>query len=276
MAMNRVGKGWFGGVVVLAVVLLLLLLGSCGDDCEEVASMPGATVTVTAAPSPVGSQLGKSVDSALERARQTGLTVVVHDASDRHETPGGDWTVCFEEATLSKVDFAAVPDGAPCPKEDGQRIPWPKMPNVKGITYAKAVEKLVDAVDEVAIEGAYEDEPAYDTNNEVGDYANWKVCFQSVKPGTALEHEPDVTLHAVENAEACPSSKGLYKDPTNDPEYVDPDYADPGDGWAEDDSSSDDSSSGDSGSNEEDYYPGEKGGCPPGGCYNPCPPGGCR
>ncbi|GGX16488.1 hypothetical protein [Streptomyces chartreusis] len=271
LAINKGEKGFFSGIAVLTVVLLLLLLRSCDDDCEEVASTPKATVTVTATPSPAGSQVGKSVDSASERARQTGLSVVVHDASDRYETPGGDWTVCFEEATLSKVDFAAVPDGAPCPKKDGQRIPWPKMPNVKGTTYAKAVEKLGDAVGDVAIEAAYEDEAAYDTNNEAGDYANWKVCFQSVKAGTALEHEPDVTLHAVEDAEACPSSTGLYKDPTNDPEYVDPDYVDPGDGWSEDEGSS-----GDSGSNEEDYYPGEKGGCPPGGCYNPCPPGGCR
>lgn len=271
MAMNRGEKGWFSGIAVLAVVLLLLLLGSCGDDCDDVASIPKATVTVTTTPSPAGSQVGKSVESALKRVEQTGLSVVVHDASDGDENPGRDWTVCFEKATLSKVDFAAVPDGAPCPQKDGQRIPWPRMPNVKGATYAEAVEKLGGAVGEVAIEAAYEDEVAHDTNNEVGGYANWKVCFQSVKAGAPLEYAPDVTLHAVEDSEACPSSKGLYKDPTNDPDYVDPDYADPDDGWSEDDDSSDGSSSG-----EEDYYPGEKGGCPPGGCYNPCPPGGCR
>lgn len=264
--MNRSEKVWFSGITVLAGVLLLLLLRSCGDDCDDVASTRKTTVTVTATPSPAGSQVGKSVDRALERVERTGLRAVVHDASDRNETPGGDWTVCFEKATLSKVDFAAVPDGAPCPKKDGQRIPWPKMPNVKGTTYAEAVEKLRDAVGEVAIEAAYEDEAAYDTNNEAGDYANWKVCFQSVKAGTPLEHEPDVTLHAVGNGQACPSSKGLYQDPTNDPDYVDP----------ADEHSEDDGSSGDSGSSEEDYYPGEKGGCPPGGCYNPCPPGGCR
>ncbi|MFF7735184.1 PASTA domain-containing protein [Streptomyces sp. NPDC007984] len=274
--MTRGEKGWFGGVSALAVVLLLLLLSSCGDDCEDVAAAPGATVTVTATPGPAGSQVGKSVDSASERARQSGLSVAVHDASNHDEAPGGDWTVCFEKATLSKVDFAAVPDGAPCPKKDGRRIPWPKMPNVKGATYAKAVEKLRDAVGDVDIEAAYEDEAAYDTNNDNGDYANWKVCFQSVKAGTALPYEPDVTLHAVEKGEACPSSKGLYKDPTNDPDYVNPDdaapdYADPDAG-----SSADGGSSGGSGDSEEDYYPGDKGGCPPGGCYNPCPPGGCR
>ncbi|MDX3522407.1 PASTA domain-containing protein [Streptomyces scabiei] len=273
MAMTRGEKGWFSGISALAVVLLLLLLSSCGDDCEDVAAAPGATVTVTATATlgPAGSQVGKSVDKALKRARQSGLSVAVHDASNQDEAPGGDWTVCFEKATLSKVDFAAVPDGAPCPKKDGRRLPWPKMPNVKGITYAKAVEKLRDAIGDVDIEAAYKDEVAYDTDNEDGDYANWKVCFQSVKAGTALPYEPDVTLHAVEKGEACPSSKGLYKDPTNDPDYVDPDYVDPDDGW-----SGDDSSSGGSGSSEEDYYPGDKGGCPPGGCYNPCPPGGCR
>ncbi|WP_052771506.1 PASTA domain-containing protein [Streptomyces scabiei] len=253
------------------MVLLLLLLSSCGDDCEDVAAAPGATVTVTATATlgPAGTQVGKSVDRASKRAKQSGLSVAVHDASNRDEAPDGDWTVCFEKATLSKVDFAAVPDGAPCPKKDGRRLPWPKMPNVKGITYAKAVEKLRDAVGDVDIEAAYKDEVADDTDNEDGDYANWKVCFQSVKAGTVLPYEPDVTLHAVEKGEACPSSKGLYKDPTNDPDYVDPD-----DGWSGDDSSS--GGSGGSGSSEEDYYPGDKGGCPPGGCYNPCPPGGCR
>ncbi|MFI2632103.1 hypothetical protein ACH5A2_17105 [Streptomyces collinus] len=269
--MNRGEKGLFSGIAVLAVVLLLLLLRSCGDDCDDAASTPNATLTITATPSPAGSQVGKRVESALERVRQTGLSVVVHDASDRDEKPGGDWTVCFEKATLSKVDFAAVPDGAPCPKKDGQRLPWPKMPNVKGATYADAVEKLGDAVGAVTIEAAYEDEAAYDTDNEVGDYANWKVCFQSVKAGTRLAHEPDVVLHAVEKDDACPSSKGLYKNPKYDPDYLDREYADPDDG-----SSADDGSSGDSGSSEEDYYPGDKGGCPPGGCYNPCPPGGCR
>ncbi len=267
LAMTKGEKGWFGGVIALAVVLFLLLLSSCGDDCDDAASAPDATVTVTAAPSPAGSQVGKSIDSAVEQARQAGLSVGIHDASDRDEAPRGDWTVCFEKATLSDVVFAAVPDEAPCPKKDGQRIPWPRMPNVEGTTYAKAVEELGDAVGEVAVEAAYEDEAADDTNNKNGDYANWKVCFQSVKAGTALPYEPDVTLHAVKNGEVCPSAKGLYKDPTNDPDYVDPDYVAPDDGSSEDDGS---------GSGEEDYTPGDKGGCPPGGCYNPCPPGGCR
>jgi hypothetical protein len=146
------------------------------------------------------------------------------------------------------------------------------MPNVKGAMYAEAVEQLGEGVGEVAIEAAYADEAASDTNNEDGDYAHWKVCFQSVKAGTALQYEPDVTLHAVENGDACPSARGLYKDPTNDPGYADPELVDPDDGSSEDDGSS--GSGSDSG--EEDYYPGDKGGCPPGGCYNPCPPGGCR
>ncbi|MFI1210047.1 hypothetical protein ACH4UV_20830 [Streptomyces sp. NPDC020802] len=269
--MTRGEKGWFGGVAGLAVVLLLLLLASCGDDCEDVSTAPNATVTVTAAPSPAGSQIGESVDSAVEQARRAGLSVGIHDASDQDEAPRGDWTVCFEKATLSDVVFAAVPDGSPCPKKDGQRVPWPRMPNVKGTPYSEAVVELEDAVGEVALKAAYEDEAAHDTNNETGDYANWKVCFQSVKAGTALEHEPDVTLHAVENGEACPSSKGLYKDPVNDPAYVEPDVGSP-----ENDDSDGGSGGSSGGSDEEDYSPGDQGGCPPGGCYNPCPPGGCR
>ncbi|MFF3373369.1 hypothetical protein ACFYXF_10505 [Streptomyces sp. NPDC002680] len=122
--------------------------------------------------------------------KQTGLSVVVHDASDQDETPGADWTVCFEKATLTKVDFAAVPHGAPCPKKDGQRIPWPKMPKVIGVTYAEAVERLEGDAGRVAIEAAYADEAAYDADNETGSYANWKVCFQSVKAGASLEDKP--------------------------------------------------------------------------------------
>ncbi|WP_405536409.1 hypothetical protein OG787_24640 [Streptomyces sp. NBC_00075] len=273
--MNKREKVCFSAVAVLAaVLLLLLLLGSC-DDCDDgtptTAPKVTVTATVTATPSPAGSQIGKSVDGALERMKQTGLSVVVHDASDQDETPGADWTVCFEKATLTKVDFAAVPHGAPCPKKDGQRVPWPKMPKVIGVTYAEAVERLEGDAGRVEIEAAYADEAAYDADNESGSYANWKVCFQSVKAGASLEDKPHVTLHAVENGDGCPSSKGLYKEPTNDPLYVAPDVA-PDAGLSEDDNSS----SGGSDSGEDDYYPGDQGGCPPGGCYNPCPPGGCR
>jgi hypothetical protein len=277
LATNAREKGWFGCLSVLAVVLLLLLR-SCGDDCSDKESAPKVTVTttVTATPSPAGSQIGETVDTALERVQRTGLSTAVHDASDQDETPGGNWTVCFEKSTLSKVDFAAVPHGAPCPKKDGKRIPWPKMPNVKGTTYTQAIEKLGDRAGDVVIEAVYEDEKAHDTDNESGDYASWKVCFQSIKAGKSLEAEPEIVLHAVENGDACPSAKGLYKDPTNDPDYVAP-VPDPGPKADSDiGSSEDDDSSGGSGSSEEDYYPGDKGGCPPGGCYNPCPPGGCR
>jgi hypothetical protein len=275
--MSRGEKSWFSSLAVLAVVLLLLLLNSCGDDCsdKEPTTKVTVTATVTATPSPAGSQIGETLATAREQVQRTGLSIAVHDASDQDETPASSWTVCFEKATLSKVDFAAVPQGAPCPKKDGGRIPWPKMLNVEGTTYARAVEKLGDRAGDVAIVAAYEDELAYDANNRSGDYANWKVCFQSIKAGKPLEAEPGIILHAVENGDACPSAKGLYKDPTNDPDYVAPDpgpEADPDVGSSEDD----DSSSGGSGSSEEDYYPGDKGGCPPGGCYNPCPPGGCR
>ncbi|MFF0204445.1 hypothetical protein [Streptomyces sp. NPDC005017] len=282
LATSKGKKTWFG-LAALAVVLLLLLLGSCDDDCEdEEGTTPGAamprvtvTATATAAPRPVGSQVGEAVDDVLERVAQTGLSVGVHDASDQDEKPSDDWTVCFEKATLSKVEFAAVPPKAPCPSADGRRIPWPKMPDVKGIAYGKAVQMLADGAGGVVLETAYQDEVAYDQDNESGDYADWRVCFQSIAAGRSLTYEPEVILHAVQEGEACPSVKGLYKDPTNDPAYVEPvpgsDY-DPDAGSSGDGGSSD----GGSGSDNDDYSPGEKGGCPPGGCYNPCPPGGCR
>ncbi|MFC8239417.1 hypothetical protein [Streptomyces chartreusis] len=277
LAMSGGKKRWFG-LSVLAVVLLLLLLRSCGEDCEdkEVAT-PRATVTttVTATPGPIGSQIGEPVDAVLTRVKQTGLSVGVHDASEQDETPGGDWTVCFEKVTLSEVEFAAVPHGAPCPSKDGKRIPWPKMPDVKGTTYGKAVQMLADDAGHVELETAYQDEDAYDQDNESGDYADWKICFQNIKAGRALTYEPEIILHGVQKGETCPSAKGLYKDPTNDPDYVEPA---PDSDYDYDSGSSDDdwSSTGGSGSAENDYYPGDKGGCPPGGCYNPCPPGGCR
>ncbi|MDX3578383.1 PASTA domain-containing protein [Streptomyces sp. FL07-04A] len=253
------------------MLLLLLLLRSCGDDCDGKVSASQVTVTVTATPDPAGSQIGKDVATAQRRAQQTGLNVATHDASDQDETPSGDWTVCFERATLSKVDFAAVPHGAPCPKRDGLSIPWLKMPNLKGTTYGKAVAKLRSGGSDVFLGPAYADEYAGDMNNEAGQYAKWKVCFQSIRAGQPLKDKPQITLQAVKAGDACPSAKGTYKDPTNDPSYVPPDYSD-----SDDRSSADDGSSGGSDSSEEDYYPGDKGGCPPGGCYNPCPPGGCR
>ncbi|WP_405890036.1 hypothetical protein OG427_12380 [Streptomyces sp. NBC_00133] len=167
--------------------MLLFLLGSCRSDCGEASkgTAPNPTVTATvtatatATPTPAGSQVGALVSTARDQVQQTGLDVAVHDASDKDETPGGDWTVCFEKATLSKVDFAAVPNEAPCPKKDGQPIPWPKMPNITGITYAEAVERLDDDAGNVVIEAAYVDESAQDTNNASQQYANWKVCFQA-------------------------------------------------------------------------------------------------
>ncbi|MET9845306.1 PASTA domain-containing protein [Streptomyces ossamyceticus] len=275
LAMSTGKKRWLG-MSVLAVVLLLLLLRSCGEDCEERAvATPRATVTatVTATPSPIGSQVGEPVGTALKQVKQTGLGVGVHDASEKHRTPGGDWTVCFEKVTLSKVEFAAVPPGAPCPSKDGKHIPWPKMPDVKGITYGKAVRILAEDAGRVVLKAAYQDEDASDQDNGSGEYADWKICFQNVKAGRAFTYEPEIILHAVQKGEACPAVKGLYKDPTNDPDYIepapDPDY---GSGSSDDDWST----TGGSGGDDNDYYPGDKGGCPPGGCYNPCPPGGCR
>lgn len=273
MAISKRGKIGWGSIAILAGVLLFLL-GSCNSDCDDQSKEPAsaphatATATVTATPSPPGSQIGALVDTARSLVQQTGLLVAFHDASDNNAAPSGDWTICFEKATLSKVDFAAVPNGAPCPKKDGRPIPWPKMPNITGTTYAEAVDRLNDVAGDVDIAAAYLDESASDTDNLSGGYAKWKVCFQSVKAGTALVGAPEVTLHAVGEGAGCPSSTGTYKDPTNDPAYVAPDVGQP-----EDDDNS--SSTGGSGSSD-DYDPGDKGGCPPGGCYNPCPPGGCH
>ncbi|NEC31446.1 hypothetical protein G3I20_33805 [Streptomyces sp. SID8111] len=277
--MRRGGK-WLGGLAILAVVLVLLLLSRSCDDCGDTAApTPEATVTstVTATPTPVGSQVGVSLDLALTRVKQTGWRTGAHDASEQDDKPDGDWTVCFEEVTLSEVEFAAVSPGAPCPKKDGKPIPWPRMPDVRGLTYDDAVTTLGTDAGSVFLEAAYQDEDADDENNLSGDYTDWTVCFQSVESGRKLKHAPQVTLHAVAAGESCPRAKGLYKDPTNDPDYVAPDPdpvdapdPDPGAG------SSDEGSGDGGGSDREDYYPGDKGGCPPGGCYNPCPPGGCR
>jgi PASTA domain. len=140
------------------------------------------------------------------------------------------------------------------------------MPNLRGTTYAEAVEKLNDNAGHVSIKAAYGDEYANDTNNDYGFYGNWKVCFQSIEAGKALRDTSAITLYAVEEGDICPSSEGMLKNPMNDPYYVAPDTGSYRD---------DESGSWGSGS-DEDYNPGDEGGCPPGGCYNPCPPGGCQ
>ncbi|MEU6709003.1 PASTA domain-containing protein [Streptomyces wuyuanensis] len=160
-----------------------------------------------------------------------------------------------------------------------------KMPELRGTTYAEAVEKLRDGAGDVLSEAAYGDESAYDSNNSSGDYAGWTVCFQSVEAGEALSEEPGVTLHVVEPGDTCPLWAGQHRvsaaSPSPDdpgtgssgeegPEYVAPD---PVPGASEDEEESDSEVGG---GEDEDYYPGDRGGCPPGGCYNPCPPGGCR
>lgn len=253
--------------LILGVAVVFFLVHSCTKKCGTGGQVPtSAPVTITAQPSAPGSQIGHTVASARQQVARTGLRVDVHDASGENYTPEDDWRVCFEKVTLSKVAFAAVPDGAPCPSKDGRPLPWPKMPDVRSLTYADAVQQLKGKVAGVRLEAAYADDEASDIDNDSGVYAQWWVCFQSTQPGDRPGGLGVVVLSGVDEDDSCPSSKGTYKNPLNDPDYTDPGLG----------SSSDEDDDSSSGGYEGDYDPSEKGGCPPGGCYNPCPPGGCR
>ncbi|MFJ9849429.1 hypothetical protein [Streptomyces sp. NPDC101150] len=238
------------------------------EDCPKpktkTRTVPGPTVTVTPTPEKMTTVIGKTVQEAEQRADRAGYTVRAHDASDKDGDVGDFWTICFEKVTgFDKVAVGAVPNGAPCPHKDGQPIPWPKVPSVVGSTYKDAIKALKGAtVESVDADEAYEDDDVVDLGD--GEYNGWMVCFQDEKPGRLIKTQDlDVVLSLAKGS--CPSHKGTYRDPKNDPDYVPPGYGDD-DG---DDGYGGGTTGGDS------YNPG---GCPPGGCDNSrhCPPGGCK
>ncbi len=166
-----------------------------GDDRP-----PRATVTVSAAPEPAGPPVlvGKGLKEAKAVASAAGFDVVSHDASDQdaRQWDADEWTVCFQTSAGQRdggrpaLDLGVVRVGAPCPAVDGEKPPWPKMPAVTGMPFARAGETLGPiGFRKVEPESAYSDVAL------PGVADPWKVCFQDPEPGKEIENPQYATVY---------------------------------------------------------------------------------
>ncbi|MFB6632338.1 PASTA domain-containing protein [Streptomyces sp. NPDC056362] len=192
---------------VLAVVwtLLLVLRGGSSEakptvpeDARAPRSAPA--VTPSASPSPTGPPVlvGKSLTEAKGVASAAGFDVVSHDASDQDaaQWDASSWKVCFQTSAGQRnggrpsLDLGVVRAEAPCPVADGEKIPWPRMPAVTGMTFARAGEALKPVgFRKVEPESAYSDV-------ELPGVADpWKVCFQDPEPGQEIENPQYGTVY---------------------------------------------------------------------------------
>ncbi|MEU1228385.1 excalibur calcium-binding domain-containing protein [Streptomyces sp. NPDC005828] len=184
---------------------------------------PAASVSAPVAPSPTGppALVGKGLKEAREVASAAGYSVVSHDASeqDARQWDAGEWAVCFQTSAGQRdggrpvLDLGVVRDGAPCPVADGEKIPWPAMPAVTGVTLARAGELLKPVgVKKVDVESAYSDVAL------PGVADPWKVCFQDPAPGREIENPQYATVYlkVAPPGAACPERPyaPLHPEPT--------------------------------------------------------------
>ncbi|MEH0422821.1 phage holin family protein [Streptomyces sp. B21-083] len=184
---------------------------------------------------------GLRLDEATKRAQTDGFAVGDHDASDQGDGiwMRSNWTVCFQQADASPgstrtIDFGAVHTGAPCPARDGGPIPWPRMPEVIGATWAAAQKKL--AALDVPSNRMYADTIyGNDALPEEGEYDEWKVCAHDPGRGERIPDGTSVRLWLSAPENDCPAPAGEDngsaqlpdRDDDGDPDYHDPF---PGDG----------------------------------------------
>ncbi|GGV07060.1 hypothetical protein GCM10010275_53960 [Streptomyces litmocidini] len=182
-------------MVLVAVGGVTRLFGGGPPEKEAVrgdARPPGVAGTVSAVPTPTGppALVGKGLREAQGAASAAGYSVVSHDASDQdaRQWDADEWTVCFQTSAGRRdggrpvLDLGVVRVGAPCPAVDGEKPPWPRMPAVTGMTFARAGEALAPVgFRKVEPESAYSDVAL------PGVADPWKVCFQDPEPGETVE-----------------------------------------------------------------------------------------
>lgn len=202
---------------VLSLLWFVLVLAADPEEQDPVGGeRPAASKPTSASPSPSSSPsetdlpdyTGRTLRVAKSAAYEDGYNAVSHDASDGDAGQWDDdnWTVCFQVVTgASKtIDFGVVRTGQPCPKRDGDPIPWPKMPDVVGLAFDKAAAKVEGiGVEDVTAESAYTDvTPPTDPDD-------WKVCFQDPEAGEQVEYPKNATatLKVTKPGTACPSEE---------------------------------------------------------------------
>ncbi|WEV24855.1 hypothetical protein OYE22_06315 [Streptomyces sp. 71268] len=174
-------------------------------------AVAGCVSDSASAPPEFTSQRGQALGKAQERARQAGLTFSSHDAGEGDRAPRADWSVCFQSQRERSVEFAVVGKAETCPSEDGQPIPWLRMPDVSERPVSSARAELTDIAETlmkgVRLVGA---RPGVNPYARPGDGASdsWTVCAQRPAPETALDErwqaEEDIELLVVPPDARCP------------------------------------------------------------------------
>ncbi|MFE9847031.1 hypothetical protein [Streptomyces goshikiensis] len=251
------GNPWPRGGKIAATVAAMALLGAVLPDHprSETAAhpskdpKPAKTFPVFVPPTPalpsepterIRDFLGERLDTAFGRSRKSGFSVTYHDASSqgRAVTARSLWTVCFQRpepgsaVVKDAVEFGVVRSGEPCPEQDGEAVPWPKMPDVSWKVWPKArAEVVAVAVPERRVRAA----AAY--RNDVlpteGQYDDWRVCRQDPAKDAEVHKDAWVTLSLSSPENGCPDSdRGTAvdlpdRDGDGDPDYRDPHPGDP-------------------------------------------------
>lgn len=211
-------------IVVSALWFFIVLAGGGSDEPKATTagtqrtSPPAAPAPTTETPNPP-QYTGKTLRAAKTAAAADGYDATSHDASDGDAGQWDDdnWTVCFQAIDGRAIDFGVVRTGEPCPKKDGQPIPWPRMPKVIDAAFENASKKITGiGVKEIEADSAYTDVKVPD------DHDRWKVCFQHPEAGERVDYPQNQTarLSLVKPSTSCPSEEWteLHPDPTPDPD----------------------------------------------------------
>ncbi|MEV4442776.1 PASTA domain-containing protein, partial [Streptomyces sp. NPDC049577] len=211
---------------------------AAGPAAGSTASAGAAAATSRPGPTtpPAPDYRGRRLDVAYAKATRAGYSVTQHDASkDRKAvTARSLWTVCFQQASSGTgarpaLDFGVVHTGDPCPKKDGDPIPWPVMPELVWKTWPTARAQVVA----LGIpEGHVQARAAYrnDTLPDEGAYDDWRVCAHDPAEGRQVPRDTRVTLYLSSRDNGCPDparATGAAVDLPDRDDDGDPDYRDP-------------------------------------------------
>ncbi|GAA1913025.1 hypothetical protein GCM10009716_23380 [Streptomyces sodiiphilus] len=198
------------------LAVLGLLLTGCGaaDTRTEPAA---ATDSVRPAPEETAhNYVGMTYDEAGGAARRDGFLPVPVNVSGEAQARSwmeSAWQVCFQEETagtgenfMPVMEFGLAPEGSPCPEEAAPGITWPVFPDVTGVPYSEASERIGElGIEDISALSAHSDveNPA--------DPGAWQVCFQS--PATGARQAPyserlRVRLYVAKPGTLCPQRNG--------------------------------------------------------------------
>ncbi|MFG2229486.1 hypothetical protein ACGFNX_05620 [Streptomyces sp. NPDC048723] len=222
---------WSKGKKLIATVLagLWFLSAFLGDPPKKtetdakpkVATGKSTAPATTPSPNPLPNYVGQNLKQAKTDAYAAGYNAISHDAGPGSAGQWNDdnWKVCFQApvgepaGTKATLDFGVVRNEWPCPAKDGEPIPYPKMPKVVGLTFAKASEILKPiGLQEIEPRSAYTDVTLPATVDD------WTVCFQEPEDGEEIQRPKTTTayLEVAGPGTGCPTAQHtkLHPDPT--------------------------------------------------------------